>query len=114
MNYLHSNEPRALPMVRQLFVVDTSQHHEGYEALSLTQAEFDVVRTPNATGWRHFLRLQGLDAAPDVFDVKSAAEMLAQLRWTPHEFIELPEVTRAQVGEAPAFALPMVYRRLQG
>ena len=114
MNGLHSNESRDVPMVNQLFLVDTNAHHESYEALALAQAKFDAVRTPNATGWRHFLRLQGLDATPSDFDVKSAAEMLAQLKWTPHEFIKLLKVTRAQVGEAPALALPVVYRRLQG
>ena len=114
MNDLYSNESRAVPMASQLFLIDTNAHHEGFESLALTQAKFDAVRRPNATDWRHFLRLQGPDAAPRDSDVKSAAEMLAQLKWTPHEFTELLKVTRAQVGEASALALPMVYRRLQG
>lgn len=113
MNKLHINESQGVSMVSNLFLVDTSAHLESYEALALARTEFDTVRTPNATGWRHFLRLRGLDAAPRDFDVKSAAEMLAQLKWTPQEFIELLKVTQARVGEVPASALPAVYRRLR-
>ena len=69
---------------------------------------------PTATGWRHFLRLQGWEEVQGDFNLKGAAEMLAQLEWTPAEFVELLEATRAEVGEAPVLLLPVVYQRLIG
>ena len=88
--------------------------HHGDEALALTLAEFDAVRRPSDTGWRHFLRLQELACAPVEFHLNGAAEMLARLSWMPNDFLDLLAGVHADVGEAPALALPVLYRRLLG
>lgn len=98
--------------VVRLFRLDIGAQLDGFESLALTQAEFDAVRTPTATGWRHFLRLQGLEEVQGDFDLKGAAEMLAQLKWTPAEFAEHLEAAQNEVGKSPVLSLPVVYRRL--
>ena len=108
------SERPATQLATPLFLADTDAHHDGYEALALTQVEFDAVRRPSVTGWRHFLRLQGLDVAQTEFDLKIAAEMLVRLAWTPMDFLELLAGVHAEVGEAPALALPALHRRLLG
>ncbi len=70
------------------------------------------MRRPSVTGWRHFLRLQGLEFKQAEFDLKIAAEMLARLAWAPKVFLELLAGVHADVGEAPALALPVLHRRL--
>ncbi len=70
---LRNNQLRSARTVAQLFLADTDTHHDGIEALALTQVEFDAVRRPSVTGWRHFLRLQGLEFAHTEFDLKTAA-----------------------------------------
>lgn len=101
-------------MVTLVFHPDTAACHDGFEALALTQIEFDSVRRPNATGWRHFLRLQGLDSAHAEFDLKAAAETLTRLAWTPNDFLELLARVHADVGRAPSVALPALHLRLLG
>lgn len=112
MNDLRSDESRSDRSVTQLFLADTDAHHDGIEVLAMTQVEFDAVRRPSVTGWRHFLRLQGLEVAQVEFDLKSAAEMLARLGWTPNDLLELIAGVQADVGEASAMALPELHRRL--
>lgn len=111
---LRDNEFRSDRAVTLLFQAVSDAHHDGLEALALTQVEFDAVRRPSVTGWRHFLRLQGLELAHVDFDLKIAAEMLARLAWTPNEFLKLLEDVHAEVGTAPALALPELHRRLLG
>jgi len=112
MNELRSSEWSEDRTVVQLFLADTDSHREGYEALALTKVEFDAVRRPSVTGWRHFLRLQKLESAGIEFDLKTAADMLAKLSWTPNDFLELLAGVHADVGEAPALALPELQQRL--
>ncbi len=64
MSELRSYQSSEDRTVVRLFLADTDSHQEGYEALALTQVEFDAVRRPSVTGWRHFLRLQELASAP--------------------------------------------------
>jgi type IV secretory pathway VirB4 component len=101
-------------MVTLVFHPDTAARHDVFEALALTQLEFDSVRRPSATGWRHFLRLQGLDLAHAEFDLKIAAETLTRLAWTPNDFLELLARVHADVGRAPSVALPALHLRLLG
>ena len=105
MTNLHSNGLRS-----EL----TDAHHDGIEELCLTQVEFDAVRKPSVTGWRHILRLQELQSAEVEFDLKSAAETLVRLSWTPNDFLELLASVRADVGDSPAVVLPTLHRRLLG
>lgn len=112
MNDLRSSKGSEDRTVVQLFLADTDSHHEGYEALALTQVEFDAVRRPSVAGWRHFLRLQKLESAGVEFDLKTAADMLAKLSWTPNDFLELLAGVHADVGEASAKVLPELHQRL--
>lgn len=112
MNDLRSSKGSEDRTVVQLFPADTDSHHKGYEALALIQVEFDAVRRPSVTGWRHFLRLQKLESAGVEFDLKTAAGMLARLSWTPNDFLELLAGVHADVGEAPAMVLPELQQRL--
>lgn len=109
---LRNNELRSDWAATRLFLADADAHHGGFEALALTQAEFVAVRRPSVTGWRHFLRLQGLESTQTGFDLKIAAEMLARLAWTPKDFLELLAGVHADVGEELALALPVLHRRL--
>ena len=114
---LRNNELRsdrlATQLATQLLLADTDAH-DGVEALALTQLEFDAVRRPSVSGWRHFLRLQGLELAQTEFNLKIAAEMLVSLAWTPNDFLELLAGVQPDVGEAPAVVLPVLHRRLLG
>ena len=109
---LRNNEPSSARTVTQFFLADADAHRDNFEALALTQMEFDAVRRPNATGWRHFLRLQGVEFAQTGFDLKISAEMLARLAWTPKDFLELLAAVHADVGEELTLALPVLHRRL--
>ena len=112
MNDLRSSKGSEDRTVVQLFPADIDSHHKGYEALALIQVEFDAMRRPSVTGWRHFLRLQKLESAGVEFDLKTAAGMLARLSWTPNDFLELLAGVHADVGEAPAMVLPELHQRL--
>nr|MDQ2736981.1 hypothetical protein [Pseudomonadota bacterium] len=111
---LRTDELRSDRTVMQLFLADIDAHHNDIDALALTQIEFDALRRPSVTGWRHFLRLQGLEFKKAGFDLKIAAQTLATLAWTPSDFLELLAGVHADVGEAPALALPVLHRRLLG
>ncbi len=100
--------------ITQLFLPHNDADPQEYAALGLLQVEFDAVRTPSATGWRHFMRLQGLGSVHGKFDLERVAEMLARLAWTPNDFLELLDGIRAEVGEEPAVSLPVLHRRLLG
>lgn len=111
---LRNIEASTAQTVTKFFPATADSSHACYEAFALTRVEFDAIRRPSVAGWRHFLRLQGLDLAHVGFDLKIAAEMLARLAWPPSNFLELLHGVQAEVGTAPAVALPELHRRLLG
>lgn len=100
--------------ISNLFLPHNAADCQESAVLGVLQAEFDAVRTPSATGWRHFLRLQGLGSGQDQFDLRRAAEGLATLAWTRNDFLELLDDIRAEVGEDSVVWLPMLRQRLLG